>query len=194
MKTIGLTGGIGSGKSTVAAMFGELGVPVYIADNRARELVDSSKIIRQEISTLLGEQAYMHDRLDREYVAQRVFSDKELLAALNAIIHPRVRDNFRDWKYYQSGPYCIMEAAILFENGGYRQCDLTILVTAPQDLRIRRVMERDRLSKKDVLARMDNQWPDEKKLELADFVIENTDLEKTRKRVLELHRELSESP
>jgi len=194
LKTVGLTGGIGSGKSTVAGFFKELGVAVYIADEQARELVNTSPEIRLEIETLLGSEAYRDDQLDRGFVAKRVFGNAELLDKLNQIIHPRVRTQFAKWKEQQSGPYCVMEAAILFENGGYKLCDRTILVTAPEELRIQRVIKRDGVSKEEVQERMDHQWPDAKKKKLADYTIENIDLKATRKKVSALHKKLAETP
>jgi dephospho-CoA kinase len=194
LKTIGLTGGIGSGKSTVAGFFKELGVPVFIADEQARELVNTSPEIRLEIETLLGSEAYRDDQLDRSFVADRVFGNAELLDGLNQIIHPRVRTHFAKWKEQQNGPYCIMEAAILFENGGFKLCDRTILVTAPEELRIQRVIKRDGVSKEEVKARMGHQWPDTKKKKLANYTIENIDLKATRKMVWALHEKLAATP
>ncbi|MEL6811920.1 MAG: dephospho-CoA kinase [Bacteroidota bacterium] len=187
MKIVGLTGGIGSGKTTVAGFFTELGVPVYIADVEAKKLTNSSPLIREELITLLGEDAYTEEGLDRAFVADRIFTDKELLKKVNAIIHPRVADHFKEWMEGQLAPYCIKEAAILFENGGYKKCDYTILVTAPVLVRIQRVLDRDNTSQLAIEDRISNQWDDEKKLPLADFHIENVDLEVTKSRVKELH-------
>lgn len=193
MKVVGLTGGIGSGKSTIAAMFSELGVPVYIADIEARALTNRSKIIRRHIIQLLGSKAYNDSEINRKFVAAKVFNDPELLQALNAIIHPKVQRHFERWLRKQSGAYCIKEAAILFENGGYKKCDHTILVKAPEPERIQRVMERDGTTKKEIQDRIDNQWTDEEKEKLADFIIDNIDLKDSQKRVLELHKIFSEA-
>ena len=191
MKVIGLTGGIGSGKSTIAKMFSDLGVPVYIADEEARALTNRSKIIRRKVVQLLGPESFSDEGINREYVAKQVFSNTELLESLNAIIHPKVQQHFKRWLKKQSGHYCIKEAAILFENGGYKKCDKTILVTAPQEERIRRVVERDGSKKDDVLARIANQWTDDEKRKLADYEIENIVLKDSLKRVSQLHKMLS---
>ena len=193
MKIIGLTGGIGSGKTTVAAMFADLGIPIYIADQRARELTNTSDQIILGIKQLLGEQAYVDGRLDRTYVAEQVFKDKELLDALNAIIHPEVGRDFSDWCKQQQGPYVIKEAAILFESGSYVGCDRVILVTADIEKRIERIIRRDGTDREHILARMSNQWSDERKLELADFVIQNNELALTRTQVEHIHKQLLET-
>ncbi len=191
MKVIGLTGGIGSGKSTVAGMFSELGIPVYIADTEARALTNRSKIIRRKLTQLLGPETYKEDGLDRKYVADIVFNDPEVLQQVNAIIHPKVASHFKRWLKRQHAPYVIKEAAILFENGGYKQCDKTILVVAPKATRIKRVMERDGSSRKEIESRMNNQWTDSEKSKLADIIIENIDLKTTQNQVMSIHRKLS---
>ncbi len=190
MKIIGLTGGIGSGKTTVANMFSKLGVPVYIADTEAKKLTNSSKVIRRKLIQLLGEEAYSESDLNRKYVADKIFNDKSLLEAVNAIIHPRVATHFKTWVSKQNSTYVIKEAAILFENDTYRNFDKIILVTAPKELRIARVMSRDTTSSTEIEQRMNNQWSDEKKKKLADIVIENIDLETTQKRVKAIHLSL----
>ena len=187
MKVVGLTGGIGSVKSTVAGFFVELGVPVYIADIEAKHLTNTSKVIRKKIISLLGKEAYNKEGINRRYVADKIFNDKSLLEGVNKIIHPKVALHFKRWLLKQTEPYCIKEAAILFENGGYKSCDYTILVTAPTSLRIKRVLERDMTTELEIEDRISNQWDDEKKIPLADFQIENIDLETTRSRVKELH-------
>ncbi len=192
-KIIGLTGGIGSGKTTVARMFARLGVPVYIADIEAKKLADALPEIRNEIIKLLGQAAYGEAGMNRSYVADRIFKDSHLLNRVNNIIHPRVAAHFKNWAANQEAPYVIKEAAILFENGGYKNCDFTILVTAPENIRIERVMARDKISEQAVKQRMAHQWSDEKKKQLADFIIENSDLKTTQKTVLELHESLRNS-
>ncbi|OAB78531.1 dephospho-CoA kinase [Cochleicola gelatinilyticus] len=192
MKILGLTGGIGSGKTTVAKMFMELGVPVYIADDEARALTNSSKLIREQLIKLLGDSIYTKSGLDRAYVGSIVFKDAQLLEKMNKIIHPEVAKHFQSWVEKQHGTYCLKEAAILFENGGYKSCDATVLVTAPVAMRLERVMQRDATTKDAILERMDHQWSDDKKAKMADFVIENIDLQNTKKRVLELHQIFSQ--
>lgn len=190
MKIIGLTGGIGSGKTTVATMFEALNVPVYIADIEAKKLTNSSKIIRRKLIQLLGKKAYLNNELNRPFVAEKIFNDSNLLAAVNAIIHPKVASHFKRWMKKQQAPYCIKEAAILFENGSYKDCDITILITAPKDIRIERVLARDETTQDAVLARMNNQWSDEQKIALADIVIENIDFSNTEILVKKIHQKL----
>jgi len=188
MKIIGLTGGMGSGKSTVAAFFNELGVPVYIADLEAKKLTNSSKKIRKKIKALLGKESYKGKKINTEFVASKVFNNKSLLKDLNAIIHPRVAKHFKKWVEEQEGPYCIKEAAILFESGSYKDCDATILVKAPKELRIKRILDRDQNTTiEEIESRMKNQWSDSEKENLADIVIENFDLEKTQQKIKEIH-------
>lgn len=187
MKIVGLTGGIGSGKTTVAGFFEELGVPVYIADVEAKKLSNSSKIIRRKLIQILGRNAYANGALNREFVASKIFKDPVLLQKINDIIHPKVTQHFKRWLKKQSGAYCIKEAAILFENGGYKNCDFTILITASKEDRLHRVMLRDNTTKEAVLERMSHQWTDLRKRKLADFVIENTSIEATKKQVQKIH-------
>lgn len=192
MKIIGLTGGIGSGKTTVARMFKLHGIPVYNSDERAKELMVQSEDLVNSIKSLLGDEAYNKNELNREYVAQKVFTDKEMLQSLNNLVHPAVRSDFESWAAKQDAPYVIQEAAILFENGAYEKFDRMILVTAPKLIRLKRIMQRDNESENNILARMSHQWDDTKKLPLAHFVIENTDLEKTKTEVKKIHEKLSE--
>jgi len=187
MKVIGLTGGIGSGKSTVAMLFKKLGVPVYIADVEAKKLTNKSKTIIKKLIDLLGEETYVENSLNRKFVADIIFKDKALLKKVNAIIHPEVALHFNKWLKKQKGIYCIKEAAILFENGSYKNCDLTILVTAPKEDRIKRVMLRDDTTRESIEARINNQWSDIKKKKLAHIIIENKDIETTKLVVLETH-------
>ena len=192
MMIVGLTGGIGSGKTTVAQMFESYGVPVYNSDERAKELMVKSGDLVDEIKSLLGEAAYTRNGLNREYVARKVFADKDLLNSLNGLVHPAVRNDFNRWASEQNAPYVIQEAAILFENGAYEKFDSMILVTAPKMVRLKRIMQRDKESEDHILARMSHQWEDSKKLPLAHFVIENTDLEMTKAEVRKIHKNLSE--
>lgn len=187
MIVIGLTGGIGSGKSTVAAMFQELGVPVYDSDKRAKFLMNTSEVINKQLVELLGKEAYVKGKLNRSYIAEKVFNDSELLAKLNNIVHPVVRQDFIDWTKNQESCYVIQETALLFENKSQELYDDVILVTAPKEVRIERVLGRDNSTREQVKARMNNQLDDEIKLELANFIIENTDLERTREKVLQVH-------
>jgi len=191
VKIIGLTGGIGSGKTTVAKMFMDLGVPVYIADDEARQLTNRSKIIRRKLTALLGDQTYVNGKINNTYVANIIFNDVRLLQEVNQIIHPKVAKHFQRWVAKQEGVYCIKEVAILFENGGHEKCDMTVLVTAPKKERVARVLKRGGISEEAILARMGNQWPDKKKIQLADIVVENLDLKSTEIKIKEIHARLS---
>lgn len=192
MMTVGLTGGIGSGKTTVAAMFSNLGIPVYNSDDRAKELMHSSTELIEKIKELLGEEAYSGGKLNREYIANRVFANRELLTALNDIVHPAVKSDFISWSARQQAAYVVQEAAILFENGSYDKFDVMVLVTAPKKMRLERIMQRDDVSAENILARMNHQWEDEKKIPLADYVIENSVLENTEAAVNKVHQKLLE--
>lgn len=187
MKVIGLTGGIGSGKTTVAGFFKELGVPVYIADDAAKKLMISSEEVKRDIINLMGPEAYEDDQPNRKYIAANVFTSAEKLDKLNKIIHPAVEVDFKQWKSAQNVPYVIYEAAILFESGGYKKCDAVILVTAPLETRISRLQKRDQSSTAEIEARMQHQWPDEKKRTLSQFEIFNTQIVKTKEQVQIVH-------
>nr|WP_299388756.1 dephospho-CoA kinase [Allomuricauda sp.] len=192
MKIVGLTGGIGSGKSTVAQMFRDLGVAVYDSDREAKNLMVDSAEVRTSIIELLGEDSYTDGLLNRSYIASRVFVDKGLLNALNNIVHPAVRKHFKNWAGEQDGSYVVQETALIFENGMADQFDAIILVTAPKDVRLERVVLRDQVSKKEILDRMDNQMEDSEKVGKSHFTIVNLDLENTREQVSKLHRKLAE--
>ena len=187
MKIVGLTGGIGSGKTTIAQMFSKLGVPIYIADVEAKKLTNTSKIIRRHLIELLGEESYNKEGINKKYVANLIFNNEDLLNKVNKIIHPKVAQHFKKWMAKQQGVYCIKEAAILFENESYKNCDYTILVTAPEEVRIQRVLKRDHTTRKEIEARINNQWSDSKKAKLASLIIENNKLETSQKKVIETH-------
>ncbi len=190
MRIGGLTGGIGSGKTTVASMFNELGIPVYIADVEAKRLMVESDTIVTGVTDLFGPKAYIDGVLNRSFIASQVFDNKEKLEALNAIVHPAVHQDFENWVAKQDAPYVLKEAAIIFENRGEKKLDFTILVTAPLEMRIARVLKRDKTDREAVLSRMNNQWGDDKKRALATFCIENIDVEDTREHVKYLHNQL----
>lgn len=189
-KIVGITGGIGSGKTTVAKMLTTFGAPVYYADEEAKELTATSPEIRKDLIALLGEETFKDGVLDRKFMADKIFNDKTLLAKANAIIHPRVAEHFKQWVANQTYHYVLKEAAILFESGSYKDCDSTILVTAPEEVRIQRVMKRDNATREEVVARMKNQWSDAEKRKMATFVVENIRLSETRKTVENLHFQL----
>ena len=187
MIVVGLTGGIGSGKSTIAEMFRELGVPVYNSDERAKLLMNTSKKIKKQLVELLGKKAFLDDKLNKAFIAKKVFNDADLLKQLNHIVHPVVRKDFIKWMKKQKAAYVIQETALLFENNTQDLYDIVILITAPKELRIERVLSRDETSKDQIMARMNNQLDDEVKVELANLVIENIDLKSTALKVLKVH-------
>ena len=187
MTIIGLTGGIGSGKTTVAKVFKSLGVPVYIADEEAKKLMRKSKVIKRKLLQLFGEHAYVDGMLNKAFIAKIIFNDKGYLEKMNAIIHPKVAKHFDKWLLKQDAPYVIKEVAILFENDGYKSCDFVITVTAPEPLKIERLLKRDATTLEKIEAIMKNQWSDAEKVKLSDYVIENIDLKDTISQVENLH-------
>ena len=190
MKVIGITGGIGSGKSTVCRIFSVLDVPVFNADDEAKELYHE-KTIREKVMALLGNDSYKEESLNRSAVAKKVFSDKKLLDGLNAIIHPAVQQRFNEWcEKHSSLPYVLKEAAILFESGADKGTDAVITVASPMNLRIERIMKRDNITSGDVEKRMKNQWSQPEKIKRSRFVIVNDESEMLIPQVLKVHREL----
>jgi dephospho-CoA kinase len=183
-KIIGLTGGIGSGKTTIANHFLSFGVPVYIADDQARKIMQST-VITTAIKNVFGDSVFDNDVLNREKLAGIVFNNPEKLKVLNAIVHPAVKEHFKKWlTKHKEAPHVIYEAAILFESGGYKDCDLIITVTAPLESRIQRVIQRDKTTRELVLQRMNMQWNDEQRISKSDFIINNTDPEITKEEVV----------
>ncbi|NHF59298.1 dephospho-CoA kinase [Flavobacteriaceae bacterium TP-CH-4] len=193
MKLVGLTGGIGSGKTTVAKMFADLGVPVYDSDKEAKRLMRSSKKVKKAIIELFGEQAYKNEKLNKKYLSNQVFNNGEMLKKLNAIVHPAVRKHFLEWAVKQKAPYVIQETALIFENQMQDFYDSVILVIAPQDTRLQRVMNRDGSSKEAIRARMKHQRSDVEKIALADYVIENLEIETTKQKVSAINLTLLEN-
>lgn len=176
-KVIGLTGGIGSGKSTIASYFSSLGVPVYIADDEAKKILYTPDAVT-EIKEAFGEDVFTDAMPDRQKIATLVFNNPDKLKTLNSIIHPKVKEHFLAWvQNNHNAPFVIKEAAILFESGSYKDCDKIILVTAPAEVRIMRVMQRDNITREKVVERMANQWEDSKKELLSDYIIHNTELD-----------------
>lgn len=172
-KTIGITGGIGSGKSFVSEIIQKMGYPVYNSDNESKKIVDSDLEIRQALNTLFGKDMFEAGTLDRVFLAEKIFASDEIRLQVNNIIHPKVRAYFNTWKENQESDLVFNEAAILFETGAYKTFDKMILVTAPLELKIERVMQRDHCTKAEVEQRMANQWSDEQKIPLTDFIVEN---------------------
>ena len=179
-KIIGLTGGIGSGKSTVARMFESFGVPVYISDDEAKILMESSKSIRQSLVLLFGENAYANGVLNRVFIASKVFNDSTLLSKLNAIVHPEVRVHFESWLKKQKSPYVIKEVAILFETNSQSNFDFIISVVAPVEERVQRVMKGHQKTEQEVRSIIKNQLPDTEKIKLSNFVIYNNSISETK--------------
>lgn len=192
MLKIGITGGIGSGKTTVCRLFETLQIPVYYADDRAKWLMEHDSHLRSAIISLLGDKAYTAERhLDRAYIASRVFSEPELLAQLNNLVHPAVWKDGEEWfSEHTTEPYALKEAALIFESGGHRLLDGVIVVTAPEELRIARVVARDRVSEDAVRARIARQMPEEEKTKLADYIIINDGQQDLLSQVWRIHREL----
>lgn len=190
MIIVGLTGGIGSGKTTVAKQFSELGVPIYIADDEAKNLMNRSKVIKRKLIKLFGDKAYIDGELNRPFIANIIFNNKTYLEKMNAIVHPKVARHFEKWMQKQDASYVIKEVAILFENGGHKTCNYIITVVAPIETRIKRLLKRDHTSKEKIEAIMNNQWTDEEKIKHSHFVIENIELDNTKKQVNIIHKKL----
>ena len=193
MLKIGITGNIGSGKTTVSKIFEILNVPVFYADDAAKKVMVEDIILIDALKTEFGSGAYFDDgSLNRKHIAGIVFNNERELAKLNAIVHPAVFRAFDNWVAdIKNAPYVMKEAALLFESSSYKMCDKTIMVTAPLELRINRVMERDNLSRAEAESRNARQFSEEKKIQMADFVIRNDDTELVIPQVLELHKKFS---
>lgn len=194
MYKVGLTGGIGAGKTLIAQMFKVLGVPVYNSDQKAKWLMTNSTEVKQKVKEAFGDVAYLWDgQLNRDYLASVVFNQPEKLNILNSIVHPALWRDSIQWADEQAPKsYTIHEAAILFETGGYKNMDFNILIYAPSDERIRRTMDRDKIDRQSVIARMDKQMPEEKKMELVDHIIYNDGSSSLVSQVVELHHLLLE--
>jgi len=192
MLQVGITGGIGSGKTTVCRLFEVLDIPVYYADDRAKELMVADPELRQGIRALLGDQAYTEDgQLDRAWIAGQVFGNEEKLQALNGLVHPAVwRDTARWKEAHHDSPYTLREAALLYESGGHNMVDVMLVVTAPETLRIQRVQKRDGLSEADIRSRMDRQWPQSEKDKRADYLIVNDGRQSLIQQVWRIHHKL----
>ena len=188
---IGLTGGIGSGKTTVARIFELLGVPVYYADDAAKRIMNEDEDLKTAIQKQFGKASYKNNELDRAYLATRVFNDPFELEILNSLVHPATIRDAEKWMNAQLTPYTIKEAALIFESGSAEQLDYIVGVYAPVLLRVRRTVERNNISEDEVLKRMDQQLDEEIKIKLCDFVIQNDEQQLVIPQVIELHQELS---
>ncbi|MEN8124998.1 MAG: dephospho-CoA kinase [Bacteroidota bacterium] len=191
MITVGLTGGIGSGKSTIAKMFEDLGVAVYYADDEAKKLMNTSPQIKKKLIEVFGEKAYENGILNRSFLADIVFNDKEKLQQINAIVHPEVDQHFKNWVTYQKGDFVIQENAILFENGMQHKFDYIITVIAPKNVKIKRVIKRDKVNRQQIISRMNNQLDDAEKIKKSNFIINNINLSQSKDQVKEIFMELT---
>ena len=173
MLKIGITGGIGSGKSFVSKIIESFGYPVFYSDTAAKEIISTNLHAKEHLISLFGEELFKENKLDKAFFASIIFNDENALQKVSKLIHPLVRLSFEEFSLQQKSSLVFNEAAILFESGGASQFDKIILVQAPEKLRIERVMKRDRTTEKEILSRMEKQWSDEQKLKLSDFVIHN---------------------
>lgn len=188
---VGITGGIGSGKSLICKIFNVLGIPTYDADKEAQLIMTQSEQVKTALIQEFGAETYLpNGEVNRPFLSAQVFNDAEKLARVNAIVHPVVIQAAEDWSQQQQTPYSLKEAALLFESGSYKKLDYTILVTAPQDIRVQRVLQRDHTTEAQVLARMNKQMPDEEKIKLADFTIINDGKTALLPQILNLHQQL----
>lgn len=192
MLKIGITGGIGSGKTTVCKVFETLGIPVFYADTVAKEIMITDPILVAGIKDTFGEESYFENgSLNNKHIAAIVFNNIDELAKLNALVHPAVFRAFETWEkdIPSTVPYTLKEAALLFESGSYKMCDQNILVTSPMAVKLARVMQRDKVTEAQVLARMDKQFGDEQKMAMANYFIENTEQKSVIEQVLNLHQQ-----
>lgn len=192
MLRVGLTGGIGSGKTTVARVFQVLGVPVYDADKASKKLMNEDAQMKMDLISAFGEETYKEGVLDRKYLAETVFNDPEKLVLLNSIVHPATIHHASEWMKKQEAPYIIKEAALIFESGSNKDLDYVIGVYSPLELRISRTMARDSISREQVFSRIQNQMNEESKMALCDFIIQNDPNHSIVEQVLELHHQLLE--
>lgn len=172
---IGITGGIGAGKTSVCKQLELLRFPVYYSDERAKWLMENDLEVSNQLRLLFGNQTFLKDKLNRAFLADQIFKNPEKRKSMNAIVHPAVAKDFENWKNHQTSDFVFKESALLFETGNYKQSDVNVLITAPKEVRIARVMARDQVERSAVEARIDAQMSDEEKILLADYIIENRD-------------------
>jgi dephospho-CoA kinase len=189
-KVIGLTGGIGSGKTHVARLFAQKGVPIYISDIEAKNIMNSMPVV-SEIKKMFGEDIYEAEELNRKKLAQIVFNDSQQLQKLNDLVHPLVKQHFLDWKSKQTTAYVLKESAILFESDSYKDCDIVITVEAPVEVRINRVIKRDKISQEEVESRMSKQWSESQRTSKSNYIIQNIDFDETPKIVDKIWQEIN---
>ena len=186
MKIIGLTGGIGAGKSTISKIFTENGIPVYNSDNKAREIMNKNIDLKNKIILSFGKQSYQNEKLNKSYISKIIFDNKLELNKINSLVHPFVYDDFYKWIKKTPSKYIIYESALIFETGSYKKNDFNILVISDLDKKIERVCKRDNLSKIEVLKRINNQWDDDKKMSLCDYKIFNNSSNESKKQTLKI--------
>ncbi len=184
---VGITGGIGSGKTTVAKVFEVLGVPVYYADEAAKRLMNEDEILKDEIQHHFGKECYVEGKLNRKYLSELVFTNDKKLALLNSIVHPATIADAQKWMQQQTTPYAVKEAALIFESGSQQELDYVIGVFTPIPMRIQRVIKRDQLSREEIKARMDKQMDESIKMRLCDFVITNDEQQMVIPQVIQIH-------
>lgn len=190
MKRIGLTGNIGSGKTTIASCFEILGVAIFNADKEAKLLMNKDVNLKQSLIAEFGKEVFLNNELNRKYLSNLAFNDDLVLKRLNALVHPVVQDAFEKWSIQQSGAYIIKEAAILFESNTYQSLDAIICISCPEEIRLKRILKRDDLSEMDVRQRMSHQWAEEKKISLSDYVITNDNSSLVMPQILSVHSAL----
>jgi dephospho-CoA kinase len=190
---LGVTGGIGSGKTSVCKVFGVLGVPVFSADRVASEIIDGDNDIKKAINSIAGKDLYINGTLDRMALATLIFNNSKLLEKVNSLVHPVVFEHFAEWERQQATPYTIMEAAILFESGASKLVDKIATIIAPVEERLNRVILRNRLSREQVLERMKNQMDDETRIRLSDYIIRNSENDMIIPAILKIHEDILEN-
>jgi dephospho-CoA kinase len=188
--TLGITGGIGSGKTSVCRVFHALGIPVFSADPEAKDIMENDKGITLELNSIAGKDLYANGSLDRTALATLIFNDNALLEKVNALVHPVVFDHFRKWRSEQTAPYVIMEAAILIESGASKLVDRIATISAPVEERISRIIHRNSLSREQVMERIRNQMDDETKIRLSDYVIHNSENDMIIPSILKIHEDI----
>ncbi|OFY68698.1 MAG: dephospho-CoA kinase [Bacteroidetes bacterium RBG_19FT_COMBO_42_7] len=187
---LGVTGGIGSGKTTVCKVFAVLGIPVFSADTEAKRIQDSDRDLQIKINSLAGKDLFASGKLDRTEMAKLIFRDSDLLAKVNSIVHPAVFEYFREWLKKQDSPYAVMEAAILFESGAYRMMDRIVTVVTPMEERIERLVKGNKLTREQVTERIKNQIDDESRIKQSDYVIFNSENDTIIPAILGIHMEM----
>ena len=187
---LGVTGGIGSGKTSVCRVFTVLRIPVFSADREASQIMENESGIQDKLNSIAGRDLYTNGRMDRQTLASIIFNDKTVLEKVNALVHPFVFDNFRKWSANQTSPYVIMEAAILFESGASEYVNKVATVVAPANQRVERVILRNKLTKEQVIERMRNQMDDEARIQLSDYIIYNSENDMIIPAILKIHEEI----